>query len=60
MLTLVDAAQRGERAGAQSRHLAHLEEKLLGPVEKSGAQIILSEREQRLLAVLGRKLLARQ
>ena len=60
VLALVDAAQRGERAGAQARHFAHLLKELLGPIEKPGAQVILCKREQCLLAMLGRERLARQ
>ena len=60
MLPLVDAAQRIERAGAQPRNLAHLVEQSLRAVEESRAQVILREREQRLLAMFGRQRIARQ
>ena len=60
VLALVHPAQRIERARAQPRNLAHLLEQPFRAIEQSRAQIILREREQRLLAVLGRKPLARQ
>jgi hypothetical protein len=60
VLTLVHAAQRRQRARAQTRCLGDLLEQPFGAVEQARAQIVLRQRKQRLLAVLGRKLLARQ
>ena len=60
MLPLVDQAQRIERAGPQARHLADLLKQAFRPVEQSGAQVVLREREQCLFAMLGRQCFARQ
>ena len=53
VLALVHAAERLERARAQPRRLGHLFEESLRAIEQSRAQVVLSEREQRLLTMLG-------
>ena len=60
VLALVDAAQRIERARAQPRDLADLLKQTLRAVEQPGPQIILRQREQRLLAMLRRQHIARE
>ena len=53
LLPFVHPAEGGQRARAQSRHLADPLEQSLGAVQHTRAQVILREREQRLFAMLG-------
>ncbi len=60
VLALVYAAQCAERTGAQPRRLGDFLEQSFRAIEHSRPQIILRERKQRLLAMLGRQLIPRE
>ncbi len=60
MLALIHAAQRIERAGAQPRYFAHLLKQRLGPIENTGAKVILRQSKQRLLPMFRGQFLARE
>src|SRR5262245_4354240 len=60
LLALVDRDELLERGLGERRTVAELGEKLLRAVEQAGAQIVLGEREQRLMPLRFVEIRARQ
>ena len=53
LLLLVNAAQELERLHLVARTLRQPHEKLFGPVQQAGAEVVLGQREQGLVTLLG-------
>src|SRR5262245_59154056 len=60
LLTLVDRDELFERGLGERRAVAELAEELLRAIEQAGAQVVLGEREQRLMSLRFVEIRARQ